>query len=90
MACSHNVGMAVHDPAGSSGPARSKVGQVFACDIFAVFPGENLGFRVEDTVVITENGCENLTSGIPREIGEIEELMRKKGTVQLLKDGGIY
>jgi len=31
-----------------------------------------------------------LTAGIPREISEIEELMRKKGTVQLLKDGAIY
>jgi len=87
--CSHDVGMAVHDVGGGPrGPLQP--GMVFSCDIFAVFPGENLGVRIEDTVVITENGCENLTQGIPREIGEIEELMRKKGTVQLLKDGGIY
>ncbi|MHB8093370.1 MAG: aminopeptidase P N-terminal domain-containing protein [Candidatus Aminicenantales bacterium] len=87
--CSHNVGMAVHDVSGGPrGPLQP--GNVFACDIFAVFPGENLGVRIEDTVVITENGCENLTAGIPREIGAIEELMRTKGTVQLLKAGGIY
>ena len=87
--CSHDVGMAVHDVGGGPrGPLQP--GMVFSCDIFAVFPGENLGVRIEDTVVITENGCENLTAGIPREIGEIEELMWKKGTVQLLKDGGIY
>lgn len=87
--CSHYVGMAVHDVGGGPrGPLQP--GMVFACDIFAVFPSENLGVRIEDTVVITENGCENLTAGIPREISKIEELMREKGTVQLLKDGGIY
>ena len=87
--CSHYVGMAVHDVGGGPrGPLQP--GMVFACDIFAVFPGENLGVRIEDTVVITENGCENLTAGIPREISEIEELMRTKGIVQLLQDGGIY
>lgn len=87
--CSHYVGMAVHDVGGGpQGPLQP--GMVFACDIFAVFPGEKLGVRIEDTVVITENGCENLTAGIQREIGEIEELMRMKGTVQLLKDGRIY
>jgi Xaa-Pro aminopeptidase len=87
--CSHYVGMAVHDVGGGpKGPLRP--GMVFACDIFAVFPGENLGVRIEDTVAITENGCENLTAGIPREIDEIEKLMRTKGTVQLLKDAGVY
>jgi len=39
---------------------------VFACDVFATFPDENLGVRVENTVLITENGCENLTAGIMR------------------------
>ena len=73
---------------GLRGPLQP--GMVFACDIFAVFPEENLGVRIEDTVVITEIGCENLTPGIPREIGEIEELMRTKGTIQVLKDARIY
>ena len=88
--CSHSVGMAVHDVGG--GPRRNplKEGMVFACDILAVFPEENLGVRVEDTVVITKDGCENLTSGLPRSIEEIEALMKKKGAIQVLKENGLY
>jgi len=87
---SHNVGLAVHDPTGSAGRGPLKVGQVFACDIFAVYPGENLGFRIEDTVVITETGCEVLTKGVPREIAEIEALMKKPGLIQVLKEKALY
>jgi Xaa-Pro aminopeptidase len=73
---SHNVGLAVHDVSpGPRGPLRP--GMVFACDIYAVFPGEDLGVRVEDTIVITETGCENLTPGLPRTIAEIEAFMKK-------------
>jgi Xaa-Pro aminopeptidase len=73
---SHNVGMAVHDVStGARGPLRP--GMVFACDIFAVFPGEDLGVRIEDTVVITETGCENLTPGLPRTIAEIEAFFKR-------------
>ncbi len=74
--CSHYVGMAVHDVGGSPrGPLQP--GMVFACDIYAVFPKENLGVRIEDTVVITPNGCENLTRDLPREINQIEAIMAK-------------
>jgi len=73
---SHNVGMATHDvSAGPRGPLRP--GMVFACDIYAVFADEKLGVRVEDTIVITETGCENLTPGLPRTVAEIEAFMRK-------------
>ena len=73
--CSHGVGMAVHDAGGGPrGPMQA--GMVFACDILAVFPEENLGVRVEDTVLITEDGCENLTAGLPRSVAEIEKLMK--------------
>ena len=73
---SHYVGMAVHDVDGAPrGPM--KPGMVFACDIYAVFPGEDLGVRIEDTVVITETGCENLTPGLPRTVAEIEAFMKR-------------
>jgi Xaa-Pro aminopeptidase len=71
---SHNVGMATHDVSpGPRGPLRP--GMVFACDIYAVWADENLGVRVEDTIVITETGCENLTPGLPRTVAEIEAFM---------------
>ena len=84
--CSHYVGMAVHDVGGSPRREPLKPGMVFACDILAVFADENLGVRVEDTVLITEDGCENLTAGLPRSIEEIETLMKSKGIIQILKE----
>jgi Xaa-Pro aminopeptidase len=70
----HYVGMAVHDVGG--GPAVLKPGMVFANEPLAVFPQEKLGVRIEDTIVITETGCENLTAGLPRTVEEIENLMK--------------
>ncbi len=74
----HYVGLATHDAGGRDlSPSRLLVaGMVFACDVFATFPGENLGVRVENTVLITDSGCEVLNPGIPREINDIEALMQ--------------
>ncbi|MFQ6038121.1 MAG: aminopeptidase P N-terminal domain-containing protein [Candidatus Aminicenantales bacterium] len=84
----HYVGMAVHDVGG--GPSVLKPGMVIANEPLCVFPEENLGVRVEDTILITEDGCENLTAGIPRTVKEIEALMKKPGIVQVLKKAGLY
>jgi Xaa-Pro aminopeptidase len=69
----HFVGMATHDVGGS--PQVLKPGMVFANEPYMFWPGEDLGVRVEDTVLITETGCENLTAGIPRTVAEIEQAM---------------
>ena len=75
----HYVGLETHD-AGGRDLRKDRIlepGMVFACDVFATFPGEDLGVRVENTVLITETGCEVLNPGILREIEDIQALMKK-------------
>jgi len=84
----HYVGLAVHDVGG--GPLVLKPGMVFANEPLMIFPEENLGVRVEDTVLITETGCEVLTAGIPRTVKDIEAFMKKGGIPQALKKAKLY
>ncbi|MGD8534865.1 MAG: aminopeptidase P N-terminal domain-containing protein [Candidatus Aminicenantes bacterium] len=76
----HSIGLATHDPMGTfAGPDEVlRPGFVFACDINIPYPDQEMGIRLEDTVVIKENGYENLSHGIPRTLAEIEALMKKK------------
>jgi len=43
----------------------------------AVAKYKDIGVRIEDNYAITERGVENLSAGAPREINEIEALMRQ-------------
>ena len=71
---SHGVGMPVHESdAWSDRPIEP--GLVFAVDPELVVPEERLYIRVEDTVLVTADGCENLTADCPREMDEVERVM---------------
>jgi Xaa-Pro aminopeptidase len=71
----HTVGMAVHDN-GNYKAEPFKPGLVFALDPQMWIPEEKFYCRVEDTVVITENGVENLTPQCPLELDDVEALMK--------------
>lgn len=38
-----------------------------------------IGIRIEDDVAITKNGCEVLTTGVPRQVDDIEALLAARG-----------
>ena len=78
---SHAVGMAVHDPAAWAG-RPIEPGLVFAVDPEMFIPEENGYVRVEDTVLVTDTGCENLTAACPREMVEVERLVGTGGILQ--------
>lgn len=84
----HYIGMAVHDVGGS--PTVLKPGMVFVNEPSAKFPEEEIGVRIENTFVVTEDGIENLTDGIPRDVKDIEALMKQDGAIQVLKKAGLY
>ena len=76
----HSVGMSVHDNVKQwhGDPLRS--GMVLVVDpMIWLTDVPHTYVRVEDTVVITEDGCERLTSGAPLELDDVEALMHEPG-----------
>lgn len=74
----HPVGMAVHD-VGSYHDEPLRPGIVFALDPQLWVPQKEIYIRVEDTVVVTESGVENLTEQAPLELDHVEQVMRESG-----------
>jgi Xaa-Pro aminopeptidase len=71
----HFVGLDVHDPGDLTWPLQA--GMVITVEPGIYIPDENIGVRIEDTLVVTENGAKNLSAGLPREVSEIEKLVGK-------------
>lgn len=72
----HHVGYDVHDVVAA--PETVAPGMVFCVDVGIYHEEWGIGFRLEDNCLVTENGCENLSAGIPRTIEDIEAVMRKR------------
>ena len=71
----HSLGLGVHDPAPLDGPLES--GWVLTVEPGIYIPEEGLAVRLENDVLITENGPVDLTSHVPIEPEEIERLMAR-------------
>ena len=69
----HSIGLNVHDPGDLCKPLGP--GMVVTVEPGIYIPEENLGVRIEDDVLITENGYELLSHRLPRSVDEIEKIM---------------
>ena len=74
----HFVGMSVHDVGAYALPLRA--GMVIAVEPIIDIPEEDLHIRIEDTVLVTEDGVEVLSAHVPKEVDEVLALVgnRKK------------
>ena len=70
----HYIGLDVHDVGSYASPLEP--GMVVTIDSSVAIPSQGLSFRLEDDLLITEGGYENLSAGIPIEIQELEALLR--------------
>ena len=84
---SHYLGLDVHD----SGlhvvrgePRKLEVGMSFTIEPGLYIPADDesvpkefrgIGIRIEDNLVVTANGCENLTLSCPKEIADLEAII---------------
>ncbi len=87
---SHYLGLDVHD-AGAFGPLKS--GNIITVEPGIYIPDGspcdpkwwNIGIRIEDDILITDTGYENLSSKAPRLLEKVEEMMREKSGFDSVK-----
>ena len=70
---SHYLGLDVHDVGNLEW--EMKEGMIFTCEPGIYILEEELGVRLENDVLVTQNGPDDLMKSIPIEIEEIESLM---------------
>lgn len=79
---SHGLGLDVHDP----NPGILQTGAVFTVEPgIYIPPGSkcdkkwwSIGVRIEDDILITDTGYQNLSAGSPRTVAEIEKMAKQK------------
>lgn len=71
----HYLGLDTHDVGGYGFPFEE--GMVLTIEPGLYIKEEGIGIRIEDNVLVTKNGCENLSKNILKEVQDIEDYMRK-------------
>ena len=79
----HMVGMEVHDV--SNNFTVYEPGMVFTIEPALTIPEDRVYIRLEDMILITPSGYENMSGFAPIEIDAIEKLMAEPGIAQLMR-----
>ena len=73
----HGLGMEVHDV--TIRREAFQPGELFTIEPAIQIAGEEIAMRIEDVILITDKGFENLSAFVPIEIDAIEKLMKEPG-----------
>ena len=73
---SHPIGLDVHDA--TYNHLKIAPGWVLTCEPAIYLKEEGFGVRLENTILVTENGQLDLMAGVPIEADEIEDLMNRR------------
>ena len=71
---SHHIGLDTHDPYPRY-KGVLKPGMIISCEPGLYFENLGIGVRIEDDILVTEDGNENLSKDIIKEIDDIEKFM---------------
>jgi Xaa-Pro aminopeptidase len=74
---SHSIGLDCHDVVLQHGHTRLMEGMVISNEPGLYIADEGIGIRIEDDLLVTEEGCINFSKEIIKEIVDIENFMKK-------------
>ena len=72
----HYIGLYTHDVGDDNAPLEENM--MFTLEPGLYFDELQLGIRIEDTLLVTRDGCEVLTASIPKTVEEIEAFMQAR------------
>lgn len=70
----HHLGLHVHD---ADPESKLEPGMVITIEPGIYLPDQRIGVRIEDDILITSRGNDNLTAMIPKSVPEIEKAMKR-------------
>jgi Xaa-Pro aminopeptidase len=74
----HPVGLSVHDVGGQDPSTVLQPGVVFNVEPILEFRERKIHMRLEDSVLVTATGSENLTAGVPADLPALYALIKQK------------
>jgi Xaa-Pro aminopeptidase len=74
----HPVGLSVHDVGADDPSTPLAAGAVFNVEPLIEFRDRKIHMRLEDSVLVTETGAENLTAAVPAEVEAVYALVKQK------------
>jgi Xaa-Pro aminopeptidase len=83
----HHIGLEVQDSRDYSTPLRP--GMVFTIEPKIYIPEKNIAIMIEDMILVTEIGYENLSASVPKRAVDIERVIAEGRSMHAWRPGGM-